>query len=214
VSDQVVIAAFAVAGGLFGLLADRLSVRWPPHLPEYQARRFDWRTLVLIAAGAVVGGGLVARWWGQSGFVFLVIVAAALLVLLATDLDQKLLPDWVTLPLIVVTAAGLVLGFSPLLADKSLGIVSGVAAAIIAPAFLFITDRILRGDLGDGDLKLSVSIGLLSGISLLVAGLLIASLAFSVVLIALIALKKIGLKSAVPFGPVLIAAAFVAVLVG
>ena len=40
------------------------------------------------------------------------------------------------------------------------------------------------------------------------------AMAFSVVLIALIAIKKIGLKSAVPFGPVLIAAAFVAVLVG
>jgi len=214
VNEQIVVAAFAVAGGIFGFLADRLSVRWPPHLPDHQPRRIDWRTLVLIAAGAVVGGGLVARWWGQSGFVFLVIVAAALLVLLATDLDQKLLPDWVTLPLIVLTAVALVLGFSPLLADKSLGIVSGVAAAIIAPVFLFITDRILRGDLGDGDLKLSVSIGLLTGISLLVTGLLIASMAFSVVLIALIAVRKIGLKSAVPFGPVLIAAAFVAVLVG
>lgn len=216
-TEPLIVAAFAVAGGLFGLLADRLSVRWPPHLPDYQPRRFDWRTLVLVATGAVVSGGLAVRWWGQLGFVFLLVVAAVLLVLLATDLDQKLLPDWLTLPLIPVTAVALVLGFSPLLADKSLGIVSGVAAAIVGPVFLFVTDRILYGspgEIGDGDLKLAVSIGLLTGISLLITGLLIASILFSAVLITLIVLRRIGFKSAVPFGPVLILAAFVAVLVG
>jgi leader peptidase (prepilin peptidase)/N-methyltransferase len=213
-NQQLIFAAFAVTGGIVGLLADRLSVRWPPHLSNYQWRRLDWRTAVLIAAGAIVFGGLAARWLGQPGFGFLLAVAAALLVLLATDLDQKLLPDWLTLPLIVLTGVWLVLGWSPLLADKSLGLVSGIAAGIAAPVFLFVSDRVLRGDLGDGDLKLAVSVGLLTGITLLVTGLLVASIAFSVVLLALIAARRIGLRSAVPFGPVLIATAFVAVLVG
>jgi leader peptidase (prepilin peptidase)/N-methyltransferase len=213
-NDPLIIAAFALTGGAIGVLADRVSVRWPPHLPEYRPRGFDWRTAVLIAAGAVVFGGLAARWLGQPGFGFLLAVATALMILLATDLDQKLLPDWLTLPLIVITGVWLVLGWSPLLADKSLGLASGVAAGIIAPIFLFVSDRILRGDLGDGDLKLAVSVGLLSGITLLITGLLVASIAFSVLLLALIAAKRIGLKTAVPFGPVLIATAFVAVLVG
>ena len=213
-NDQLNVAAFALTGGVIGLLADRVSVRWPSHLPDYEARGFGWRTAVLVAAGAVVFGGLAARWLGQPGFAFLMAVAAALLVLLATDLDQKLLPDWLTLPLIVITGVWLVLGWSPLLADKNLGLVSGVAAEIIAPVFLFVSDRILRGNLGDGDLKLAVSVGLLTGITLLITGLLVASIAFSVVLIALIAAKRIGLRTAVPFGPVLIATAFVAVLVG
>ena len=213
-NDQLLIGAFAVIGGVIGLLADRVSVRWPPHLPDYGSRGFDWRTAVLIAAGAVVFGGLAGRWLGQPGFGFLLAVAAALMILLATDLDQKLLPDWLTLPLIVITGAWLLLGWSPLLADKSLGLISGVAAGIIAPVFLFVSDRILRGDLGDGDLKLAVSVGLLTGITLLITGLLVASIAFSVVLLALIAAKRIGMRTAVPFGPVLIATAFVAVLVG
>ncbi len=106
-------------------------------------------------------------------------MSAALIVLLATDLDQKILPDWVTLPLIVLTGAWLVAGWSPLLAGKDLGIASGIAAGILAPLFLFVSDRILRGDLGDGDLKLAVSVGLLTGISLLVTGLLVASILFS-----------------------------------
>jgi leader peptidase (prepilin peptidase)/N-methyltransferase len=189
-------------------------VRWPPHLADYRPRGIDWRTCLLVAAGAFVFGGLAARWLDQPGFLFLAAVCAALIVLLATDLDQKILPDWVTLPLIVLNGIWLVAGWSPLLAGKELGLASGIAAGILAPLFLFVTDRILRGDLGDGDLKLAVSVGLLSGISLLITGLLVASILFSVVLIALIAAKRIGLRSAVPFGPVLIAAAFVAILIG
>ena len=42
-----------------------------------------------------------------------------------------------------------------------------------APVFLFVSVRILRGDLGDGDLKLAVSVGLLTGITLLITGLLV-----------------------------------------
>jgi leader peptidase (prepilin peptidase)/N-methyltransferase len=215
-NDQVVVASLAIAGGAFGFLADRLSVRWPAHEPDYQPRPFDWRTVVAVGVGAVVGGGLVARWWDQQGFIFLVIVMAALLVLFATDLDQRVLPDWVTLPLIPVTAAALLFGFSPLLADKALGAASGVAAAILAPAFLFVSNRLFpgTGQLGDGDVKLAVSLGLLCGISLLITGLLIASIAFAVVLLTLIAIRKLTFKSLVPFGPVLILAAFVAVLVG
>ena len=212
--ELVAIAAFAFLGGLVGFVADRISVRWPAHLADYQPRGLDWRTVVLTAAGAFVFGGLAARWLTEPGFVFLAAVSAALIFLLATDLDQKILPDWVTLPLIVLTAVWLVAGWSPLLAGKDLGIASGILAGVLAPAFLFVTDRLLRGDLGDGDLKLAVSVGLLTGISLLVTGLLVASILFSVVLVALMAVRRIGLKSAVPFGPVLIAAAFVAVLIG
>jgi len=212
--DTLAVVALALVGGLIGLIADRISVRWPAHAADYRPRGLDWRTLALTGAGAFVFGGLAARWLAEPGFLFLAAVSAALIVLLATDLDQKILPDWLTLPLIVLTGVWLVAGWSPLLAGKDLGIASGIAAGILAPVFLFVTDRLLRGDLGDGDLKLAVSVGLLTGISLLVTGLLVASILFSVVLLALMAVRRIGLKSAVPFGPVLIAAAFVAVLIG
>ncbi len=212
---EIAVALFAVAGAILGLAADRLSVRWPAHEADYRPRRLDWRTVALVVAGAVVFGGLVARWNADPrALVLLGVVSAALIVLLATDLDQKLLPDIITLPLIGVTAVMLLLGWSPLLAGKDLGLFSGIAAGLAAPVFLFITDRILGGDLGDGDLKLAVSVGLLTGISLLVYGLLVASIGFSAVLLVLMAAKRIGMRTAVPFGPVLIATAFIAVLTG
>ena len=86
-------------------------------------------------------------------------------VLLATDLDQRLLPDLLTLPLIVFAAAVLLLGYSPALAGKELGLVSGVAAAVVLPVVMLVLDRVIGGDLGFGDVKLSVSLGLLFGLS-------------------------------------------------
>jgi leader peptidase (prepilin peptidase)/N-methyltransferase len=204
--------AAALAGAVLGVVADRLSVRWPEHEDDYIARGCDWRTVVVAIAGAVVGYILVTRWSEPRDLAVLGVYCAALLVLFATDLDQKMLPDLITLPLIVFCAAALALNAAPPLADKPLGQISGVAAAIGLPVFLFVSDRLLRGELGWGDLKLAVSVGLMSGVTNTFVGILAASIGFSIVLIALIAARRISLRSAVPFGPVLIITGFIAAL--
>ncbi len=213
--NLALVALAALLGAAIGVAADRLSTRWPAHEEDYVRRPLDWRTLIVAAAGAAVFAALAGRWVAEPrDLAILGTCAVALIVLLATDLDQKILPDLITLPLIGVTAAALVLGWSPLLNSRELGLVSGIAAGLGAPAFLLVSDRVLRGDLGAGDLKLAVSVGLLTGVTLLITGLLVASILFSAVLLALMALRRIGLKSAVPFGPVLILAAFVAIATG
>ena len=203
----------AIVGALLGLVADRLATRWPDHEPDYRPRTLDWRTGVLVLTGAVVGAGLAVRWAADPrDLAILAVYSAALIVLLACDLDQRILPDLLTVPLIVFTGAVLLLGWSPLLAGRELGLVSGIAAGIGGPVMLWLSDRILHGDLGAGDLKLAVGIGFMSGISQLIIGLLAASIGFSILLLALIGLRRLGMKSAVPFGPVLVFGAFIAVL--
>ena len=204
--------AAALVGAVLGVAADRLSTRWPEHEADYAPRGLDWRTLVVAITGAVVGAVLVSRWSEPRDLVVLGVYCAALLVLFATDLDQKLLPDLVTLPLIVFGVIVLALNWAPPLTDKPLGQVSGLVAAAGLPIFLFVSDRLLRGDLGAGDLKLAVSVGLMSGVTNVFVGILGASVGFSIVLIGLIALGRLSLRSAVPFGPVLIITGFVAAL--
>lgn len=213
-SEPLALLGAVLAGAPLGLVADRLSTRWPAHEDDYVRRWPDWRTAVVVIAGAAVAGGLVSRWQQPLELAVLGVFCGALIVLLATDLDQRLLPDLVTLPLIGYSAVVLALNLSPLLADKPLGLVSGVGAAIGAPLLLFVTDRLMGGQLGGGDLKLAVSLGLMCGALLLFAGLIVASIGFSIVLLALIAARRLTLKSAVPFGPVLIVGAFVAVMTG
>lgn len=205
----------ALAGAAFGVAADRLAARWPAHeaLTD-RLRPVDWRTTVVTLVGAAAAGVLVSRWSAPLDLAVLGLYAAVLVVLLATDLDQRLLPDVLTLPLIVFGLAVLVVGWSPLVSPKPLGVPSAVVAGVGAPAFLALTNRIFRGQLGGGDLKLAVAIGLMSGVSLLVAGVLVASVLVSAVLLALIAVRRIGLHSLIPFGPVLILGALTALALG
>lgn len=236
------IALFVLAGALLGFAADRLSARWPSHRPDADAaadrkpeadgtltvgessapaaaiapepppRGLDWRTPAMVLVGAIAFGALAARWTGTRDLVVLVPYFAALVVLMATDLDQRLLPDLVTLPLIPLALIAVLTGIDPLLQSKDLAIVSSVIAALGAPAFLILTSLVMKGGIGIGDLKLAVSIGLLSGISLFVVGFLVAAAASSVILVALMGARRIGRRTLIPFGPVLIGAGIIAAL--
>lgn len=206
------VVVVALAGAGWGVAADRLAARWPEHEPGTPQRGVDWRTAFVTIASAVAFAALVIRFSDPRDVLLLGVYSAALIVLLATDLDQKLLPDALTLPLIVLAGVVLVAGWSPLLAGTPNALINGVAAGIGAPVILFLLDILLKGALGAGDLKLAVSIGLLTGISRFFTGFVIASAASSFVLLALIAARRIGLRTAIPFGPVLICAAFVAML--
>jgi leader peptidase (prepilin peptidase)/N-methyltransferase len=105
----------------------------------------------------------------------------------------------------------LVLGLNPVLEGKTQvliadGDLAAVLAAIAAPALLAITDRLFRGALGMGDIKLAVSLGLMFGITQLFVGFLVGTLAFAAIVLALVLSRRVSMKTAVPFGPALIAA--------
>lgn len=205
------VAAFGAAGAAYGWLADRLATRWPEH--EGSVRRgVDWRTLLVVALSAAAFLALPLRFPAPRDLAISAAFFAALVVLLATDLDQHLLPDEVTLPLIPIAFAILLLGWNPVLSSKDMALASGLIAGIGAPLFLAVTGALFRGALGMGDIKLAVSLGLACGVSQLVAGFVVASLAAGVVLGALLVTRRIGLRTAIPFGPILILGAFLAVL--
>src|SRR5204862_4143576 len=98
------------------------------HEADYAPRRPDWRTIVVAITGGLVGAVLITRWSEPRDVAVLGVYCAALLVLLASDLDQKLLPDLVTLPLIVFCAIVVALNWAPPLGEKSLGQMSGLIA--------------------------------------------------------------------------------------
>jgi leader peptidase (prepilin peptidase)/N-methyltransferase len=211
-----VAAAFAIGGAAIGYLADRLSARWPEH-EDGAVRRIDWRTAFMVIAGAVSFGALALRWSEPLALGVLGAYFVALLVLMATDLDQKLLPDVITLPLIpialgllVLVQTQLVANANPMLAGKDLPLVSGILAGVGAPILLLVTNALFRGALGIGDLKLAAGLGLMSGATRLISGVLVASALSSVVILALIAARRIGLRTAIPFGPILIAGGMLA----
>lgn len=210
-ADPILLGSGAVIGGLFGFGADRLAARWPTH-DDGVVRRIDWRTVVVVLASAATLALLLGRWPDTQDRVVLGIFLGALMVLAATDLDQRLLPDVITLPLIGYALVVVLLDLDPLLSGKDLALVSAIGAGIGAPIMLLVTDRLFGGALGMGDVKLAVSLGLMLGVSRLLVGFLVASLAGAIILLLLISMRRLSLKSVVPIGPILIGAGVIGAL--
>ncbi len=209
--EPALLLAGGGAGAIWGLVADRIAARWPAHA-DGAVRALDWRTAVVALGSGVTFALLLARWSEPTDRLVLGLYLGALMVLLATDLDQRLLPDVITLPLIGYALVVVLLGLDPLVAGKELGIVSALVAGIGAPAVLLVTDRLFGGALGMGDVKLAVSLGLMAGITRLLAGFLLATIAGSVVLLLLMVAGRLSRRSIVPFGPILIGAGVIATL--
>ena len=202
-----------VAGFGLGLAADRLAVRWPEHDEEHPpGRRADWRTAVTALVGALAFGLLPVRFAGDP--VALVAFGAwfvTLVVGLATDLDQRLLPDVLTLPVIPIALVYALSGTNPLVGSE---LVPALIAAVAIPAVLFLPSIPFgAGAFGIGDVKLLVGMGLLLGGSRALSAAFLALLVSGVVLVVLLAARRIGRRTYVPFGPFFIIGAIWAVLI-
>jgi leader peptidase (prepilin peptidase)/N-methyltransferase len=178
------------AGFILGIAADRFATRWPEHDEEHPpGRRVDWRTAV-VAFGA---------WF------------VTLIVGLATDLDQRLLPDLLTLPVIPVALVYALTGSNPLVGPD---IVPAVLAAVVIPAALYLPSIPFgAGAFGLGDVKLLAGVGLLVGGERALGSVVFALVLSGIVLITLLATRRIGRRTYVPFGPFFIIGALWAVLI-
>jgi leader peptidase (prepilin peptidase) / N-methyltransferase len=199
---------FGIIAGLLGLVwgfaADRLAARWPAH-EDGSIRRIDWRTPLVVILGGLAFAATVAR-FGMDLRALLIVGAyvAALVVLFATDLDQRLLPDVITLPLVALAAIVTVTGASPFIHTND-DVLWALAAAVVVPLALYLLAIPFgAGAIGQGDLKLLVSVGLLTGALNLFYGLVAGALLAGITVAILVFTRRISMKSFVPYGPFLI----------
>jgi len=199
-----------LAGGLVGLawgfVADRIAARWPVHEEGKPAvRPVDWRTPAVALIGAVAGYLVVARFGGTPvQLALMTLVSLALVLMFATDLDQRLLPDVLTLPLIPLGLAVYWLGASPYV-HSSGDLVAAVVTAVVLPLVMYLLSLPFGpGAIGIGDLKLLAGVGLLGGSFRLFAGLVVGAIVAAAVIVVLVVARRISLKSYVPYGPFLI----------
>jgi leader peptidase (prepilin peptidase)/N-methyltransferase len=139
-----------------------------------------------------------------------------LLALTLIDLDHKLLPDSLTLPLLW---AGLLVNLpwngAGLFAPLSSSVI-GAAAGYLSLWSVYQLFKLVTGKegMGYGDFKLLAAIGAWLGWQLLPVVILLSAVVGSVVGIALIAFAGRSSQAAIPFGPYLAAAGFIALLWG
>ncbi len=200
------LAAIAVGTvfGVAGLLAERLASVWPAD--EARRRPIGVRSVLLALVSALAAGAVVVRselpWWATAAYLALL---ALLLVLTATDLEQRRLPHLALDPLIVLAAV-----FVPF--NPGVDPVTALIGAGAAVGFLGLLALVVRGGLALGDLYLVAPIGLMLGWPAIFTALFAAAFLSAGTSIVLLALRRVGMRSYIPFGPFLVGGAVIALL--
>ncbi|GAC1323690.1 MAG: A24 family peptidase [Mycobacteriales bacterium] len=177
----------------------RISVRYP-----------------LVELGTAVVFAILAMRLGAStalpAFLYLGAVGVALALI---DIDTHRLPDVLTLPSYGVGVA--LLGIAAFAGAGGGPLVRALLGMVAAFAFFFVLAFIYPAGMGFGDVKLAGVLGLYLawvGWSSWFVGVFAGFLLGGIVGLALIATKRAGRKSAVPFGPFMLLGALVAILAG
>jgi prepilin signal peptidase PulO-like enzyme (type II secretory pathway) len=202
----------AAVGLAWGFASDRIAARWPAH-DDGSIRAMDWRTILVVVTGGLSFGATVARFGDDAGHLLVVgIYVVALVLLFATDLDQRLLPNVITFPLVGLAVLAFVTGTGPFVHGVE-DLAWAAAAAVLVPLGLYLLAIPFgAGAIGEGDLKLLVSVGLLAGAGKLIYGLIAGAFVAGLVVGVLVLIRRLTMKSFVPYGPFLIAGTLWAIL--
>lgn len=136
----------------------------------------------------------------------------SLLALTMIDFDKQLLPDMLTLPVLWL---GLLVNLSQQFTDIHSAIWGAVVGYLVLWS-IYQAYRLLTGreGMGYGDFKLAAMLGAWLGWQMLPLVLLLSSFVGAVVGISLMLLQKSGRHTAIPFGPYLAVAGWIALLWG
>ncbi len=147
--------------------------------------------------------------WAALGAMLLI---WALLALTAIDFDTFLLPDDITLPLLW---AGLLFNLYGVFTDLP-GAVLGAVIGYLALWCVYWGFKLVTGKegMGYGDFKLLAALGAWLGWQMLPLIILLSSLVGAVVGLALIAARKQGRNTPIPFGPYLAGGGLIALFWG
>ncbi|WP_343234352.1 prepilin peptidase [Microbacterium salsuginis] len=141
--------------------------------------------------------------------------AAISIVLTLIDLDTHRLPNAIVLPSYLV--GGILLSTASWLSGDAAALLRGAIGMVALYVFYFVLRLVRPGGMGGGDVKLAGVIGLHLGYvgwGALVVGAFGAFLLGGVFGVALILLRRAGRKTAIPFGPWMLAGAWMGIFAG
>ena len=193
--DNFPVLSYAMLGGKCRQCRASISIRYPI---------VELVTMAIFVAHFLVLGPdiiLVPR----------LVFACALIVLFAIDLEHHLLPNVITLPGVVVGLA-FSLMLPPGIGDALIGAIAGGGVLWLVGEAYFRYSGV--EGMGGGDVKMLAMIGAFLGWKLMVLTLVLSSILGSVVGVLVLAIRRGGMKYALPYGTFLSLAALVASLFG
>jgi leader peptidase (prepilin peptidase)/N-methyltransferase len=166
--------------------------------------------------------GLSLATYGHFGalpqfLIYFCFLVAPLIVVTFIDLEHRLIPDVISLPGIIAGAMARLAfntggNWTPVVIDIILGIlVGGGFLSLVGLGYEWLKKQ---EGLGGGDVKLAAMLGAFFGWKAVIFILLVSSMLGSIVGLVLIFIFRKGLKYAMPFGPFIVAAAYVYLFFG
>jgi leader peptidase (prepilin peptidase)/N-methyltransferase len=172
----------------------------------------SWRYPLVEGLTALLFALTVGRFGMTSLAASLLFLVSALVVVAFVDLDHQVIPNVITLPGIPLgLLAGLAVGGPPIL-DRILGALTG--AGFLYLVLLYGSAWYGQDAMGEGDLNLMALVGAFLGWQAVVLTLLVGCLSGSLVGLTLIALRRLGRREHIPFGPFLVLGALVSLFWG
>jgi leader peptidase (prepilin peptidase)/N-methyltransferase len=199
----------AVGGLLLGPWLAATTVRLATRDPAARPSAVRMAVTSLVSAAALGAGPAVAG--HRPAAAALAWFGGAAVVLAGVDLAVHRLPDRVTYPAAVVCTAALAVDAA--VTGSAPALLRAVVAALVTLAVAGGARLVSPAGFGLGDVKLLGLLGLAlgwAGWGVLMAGVLVGFLAGALGSLVLMAVGRAGWRSAVPFGPPLLAGAYVA----
>jgi leader peptidase (prepilin peptidase)/N-methyltransferase len=209
----LLLGAALLIGVVLGPWLARTAVRLAAR--DDTVRPSSARVVGTTALVAALLAGAAASTGARPATVGLAWAAGAAVVLGSVDLLTHRLPDRVTYPAAAVCAAAFLVDAAVL--GTWAALIRAVAAGAAALAVAGVGWLLSPQGLGLGDVKLLGLLGLVLGWfgwGVLLAGILLGLLLGALVSLALLATRRAGWRTAIPFGPPLLAGAVLALAVG
>jgi leader peptidase (prepilin peptidase) / N-methyltransferase len=194
--DNIPLVSFALLGGR--CRACRAPISW----------RYPLVEVLAVAAGALVLWKLGPTWDGLRAFVFLL----SLIAITFTDLEHTIIPDWITLP-------GILVGLAFQLYPSPWNVIDGLVGCLLGGgiflAIATVSPKIFGQEgMGGGDIKLAAMMGAFLGWKVVLFAIYVGIVIGGVVGVALLLLRLKRFRQYMAFGPFLALGGVVAALWG
>lgn len=166
----------------------------------------SWRYVFIEVLSVALSVLALLQFGWQLLLIPVLLFTYALIALTFIDIDEQILPDNITLPLLWLGLALNSFGLftSPL--EAIWGAIIGFSALWLIDALYYLVRK--RHGIGAGDFKLLAALGAWLGTSALAPVIMMASLLGLLVAVILILLKRLNYDAPIPFGPFLALAAW------
>ncbi|MCX7714953.1 MAG: prepilin peptidase [Clostridia bacterium] len=175
--DLFPVFSFLFLKGKCRYCGDRISIQYP----------------LVEALNSVLYVLLLSRFGMTLAFLFSAVLISALIILTFIDIYHMILPDKIVI-------FGLVIGVLYVLLVKK-EYIDSLWGALAGGGFFLLIALITRGNMGGGDIKLMAMLGIWLGLGGIAMTTVLAFVTGSVASLAIVAAKKGGRKTMVPFGP-------------